>query len=168
LASVCLNCHAPDAGDARPRASAAALWFGRGGLDPATGAPLNGAAIHAGVAGGCIGCHRSGPDNLERGAGHGFKAAASACAACHPTTAPPAAVRSRAQALWRQLTGREPAGPAHARDDDGVRIDRRTPLGRATWNLLLVLEDPAAGAHNARYANALLDAAAPVIEARTR
>jgi hypothetical protein len=31
-----------------------------------------------------------------------------------------------------------------------------------------VLEDPAAGAHNARYANALLDAAASVIEARTR
>jgi hypothetical protein len=58
----------------------------------------------------------------------------------------------------------DPPAPAHAGDGDSVRVDRRTPLGRATWDLLLVLEDPAAGAHNARYARALLEAAASIIE----
>jgi hypothetical protein len=165
--SICLNCHAPDAADARPGASAAALWLGRGGLDPATGAAMTGAPIHAGVAGGCIGCHRAAREdaNVERGAGHGFRAPPSVCAACHGQP-PSSDVRERARRLWRLLGPRESTGPAHARDDDGVAVDRRTPLGRATWDLLLVLEDPGAAAHNARYARALLDAAAPVIEAK--
>ena len=55
-----------------------------------------------------------------------------------------------------------PARPAHAGD---ARVDRRTPRGRAIWDLLLVLEDPAAAAHNARYARALLDAAESVLQA---
>jgi hypothetical protein len=169
-ANVCLPCHTPDAGEARPSASAAALWLGRGGLDPATGAPLTEEPVHAAVAGGCIGCHRSGPDGVERGASHGFRAAASSCTSCHPQGAPAGTdVRGRAQQLWRRLGKTESAAPAHA--DAAVGIDRRTPLGRATWNLLLVLEDRGATAHNARYARALLDAAAPVIEAgetRTR
>ncbi|HEY7374764.1 MAG TPA: hypothetical protein VIF57_21545 [Polyangia bacterium] len=167
--SVCLGCHAPDVADARPTASAAALWLGRGGVDPASGAPLTGAPLHAGVAGGCVGCHRAGPDNLERGAGHGFRAPPSVCTACHPA-APSAAgdVQARARRLWHALTGRDAAGPAHAGGADAVASDRRTPLGRATWDLLLVLEDRAAGAHNARYANALLDAAASVIEGEKR
>jgi len=59
----------------------------------------------------------------------------------------------------------DPPAPAHAGEGGSGRVDRRTPLGRATWDLLLVLEDPAAGAHNARYAQALLDAAASIIEA---
>jgi hypothetical protein len=41
----------------------------------------------------------------------------------------------------------------------GARIDRGTPVGRALWDVLLVLEDPAAAAHNGPYARALLDAA---------
>jgi hypothetical protein len=72
-------------------------------------------------------------------------------------------VSARARDLWRSLRKQEPTAPAHA--DAAVSVDRRTPLGRATWNLLLVLEDRGAGAHNARYARALLDAAASVIEA---
>jgi hypothetical protein len=164
--SVCLPCHTPDAGDTRPGASAAALWLGRGGLDPATGAPLTGSAVHAGVAGGCIGCHRAGPDNLERGAGHGFRAPTSVCASCHPPRTPTTDLRAWAQALWRALRKHETPLPPHAAGDaDGVRVDRRTPLGRAAWNVLLVLEDPAAAAHNARYADALLASAASVIEA---
>ncbi len=164
--SVCLPCHTPDgdAADVAPSASAAALWLGRGGLDPATGAPLTGGAPHAGVAGGCIGCHRAGPDNVERGAGHAFRAPASVCASCHPQRTPSEDIRARAQQLWRALRKTAPPAPAHAHEGEAVRVDRRTPLGRATWDLLLVLEDPAAGAHNARYAQALLDAAAPVIE----
>ena len=46
--NVCLPCHTPDADDARPSASAAAIWLGRGGLDPATGAPLTGGAAPRG------------------------------------------------------------------------------------------------------------------------
>jgi hypothetical protein len=164
--SVCLPCHTPDAGDERPRASAAALWLGRGGLDPSTGAALTGAAPHAGIPGGCVGCHRAGPDDVERGAGHGFRAPASVCAPCHPQPVPSSQdVRARAQQLWQALRKTDAGGPAHAAERDGLRVDKRKPLGRATWDLLLVLEDPAAGAHNARYAQALLDAAASVIEA---
>ena len=189
--SVCLSCHSPAADDPRPSASAAALWLGRGGLDPATGAALTGAPLHAGVAGGCIGCHRGGPDvtsesskgaehdeppatgsrgqsprsatqDLERGATHGFRASSAACAQCHGPRAPAPDVRARARELWRALRGEDGGAPAHAGD---LAVDRRTPLGRALWDLLLVLEDPGAGTHNARYAAALLDAAAPVIEA---
>jgi hypothetical protein len=161
--SVCLPCHTPDATDARPSASAAALWLGRGGLDPATGAPLTGAPLHAGIAGGCVGCHRGGPDGLERGASHGFRAPASTCTPCHGQ-GPPAStdVRARAEQLWRGLRKTDSITPAHA--DPTVSIDRRTARGRAAWNLLLVLEDRGAGAHNARYARALLDAAASVLD----
>jgi len=162
-ANVCLPCHTPDAADARPSASAAAVWLGRGGLDPATGAPLTGAPLHAGITGGCVGCHRGGPSDVERGAGHGFRAPASVCAPCHGPALITSDVRARAGELWRRLRKQEPPAPAHA--DATVNVDRRTPLGRAAWNVLLVLEDRGAGAHNARYARALLDAAASVIEA---
>ena len=76
----------------------------------------------------------------------------------------------RAQQLWRGIAGEADAGnagPAHATPGAGVRADSRTPLGRAVWDLLLVLEDPAAEMHNPRYARALLDAAEPVIAAAT-
>jgi len=162
-ANVCLPCHTPDEADARPSASAAAVWLGRGGLDPTTGAPLTGAPLHAGIAGGCVGCHRGGPGDVERGAGHGFRAPASVCAPCHGQALMTSDVRARAGELWRSLRKQEPPTPAHA--DATVSVDRRTPLGRAAWNVLLVLEDRGAGAHNARYARALLDAAASVIEA---
>jgi hypothetical protein len=160
--SVCLPCHTPEADDTRPSASAAAIWRGRGGLDPATGQPLTGGAPHAAIAGGCVGCHREGPSNLERGGGHAFRAPTSVCTPCHPQGAPVAAdLRARAETLWRSAqTGESGRRPAHA---DDASVDRRTPRGRALWDLLLVLEDPAAAAHNARYAGALLDAAEPVI-----
>ena len=154
----------PDADDARPSASAAAIWRGRGGLDPATGQPLTGGAPHAAIAGGCVGCHRGGPDNLERGSNHAFRAPASVCTTCHPQGPPPATdLRARARQLWRGVQTGESGRPAHAGD---TRVDRRTPRGRAIWDLLLVLEDPAAAAHNARYAGALLDAAESVLQAR--
>jgi hypothetical protein len=161
--NVCLPCHTPDADDARPSASAGAIWRGRGGLDPATGQPLTGGAPHAAIAGGCVGCHRGGPDNLERGSNHAFRAPASVCTTCHPQGPPPSTdLRARALGMWRGVRTGEFGRPAHAGD---ARVDRRTPRGRAIWNLLLVLEDPAAAAHNARYAGALLDAAEPVLQA---
>jgi len=160
--SVCLPCHTPDAADARPSASAAAIWRGRGGLDPTTGEPLVGGAPHAGVAGGCVGCHRGGPDNVARGANHAFRAPTSVCTPCHQQLPAATDVRARARQLWRSATGGGVEGrPAHAGD---LHVDRGTPRGRALWDLLLVLEDPAAAAHNARYAEALLDAASSVLE----
>jgi hypothetical protein len=46
----------------------------------------------------------------------------------------------------------------------GLHLDRSTPLGRALWNVALVLEDPAADVHNAPYARKLLDAAEAILE----
>ena len=162
---VCLGCHTPDATDGAPAASAAALWLGRGGLDPATGAPLAGPTPHGALAGGCVGCHQAGPA-VERGAGHAFVAGDAACARCHAKAFPPEDLPARARALWsawraradEQAPAQEPGedGPPHAR---AAHLDRATPLGRAAWDVALVLEDPAAAAHNAPYARQLLAAA---------
>ena len=163
--SVCLPCHTPDPEAPLPSASAAALWLGRGGLDPASGQPLLGAAVHARAVGGCVACHRAGPEGLARGAGHGFAARPSTCTPCHAQPLPPSDLTARARHLWetwRQVTGAAPveSAPAHASD---LRVDRGTPLGRAAWDVLLVIEDAGAAAHNAPYAQALLAAAEPVI-----
>ena len=151
---------------AAPAASAAALWLGRGGLDPETGRPLPGPAPHAGVAGGCVGCHRNARVSVERGAGHAFAATPASCLPCHRQPLPPSDLTARAQRLWGSWrgTGDAAAGatPVHA---GGVHVDRTTPLGRAAWDVLLVLEDPAAGAHNPRYARELLTIAEPAITA---
>jgi hypothetical protein len=157
--AVCLPCHTPEAGEASPSASAAALWLGRGGLDPETGAPLDGPRPHGAVARGCVGCHRAGPSELQRGAAHAFVARREDCASCHAAGVPADDVRARALAAWqraRARLGAEAAGPRHA---SGQRLDLATPLGRAAWNVSLVLEDPAAAAHNAPYARLLLSAA---------
>jgi hypothetical protein len=159
--AVCLACHAPDPDEPRPSATAAAIFFGRGGIDPVSGAPLQGAFTHARVADACVGCHRNGPTTLERGAGHRFAAAPSACRSCHAQVPPASDVAERARRLWQVWRGHDTAtGPPHA---GNARPDRRTPRGRAAWNVLLVLEDPAAAAHNAPYARALLAAAEPAL-----
>ena len=147
LPFVC-RCHTPEPEAPRPSASAAALWLGRGGLDPASGEPLDGAAIHAGVEGGCIGCHRSGPAGVERGAGHAFAAPPDQLHALPPAgdaTRPtwPSA-RRRLWSAWLRAAGTTASGPGPAHASD-VRLDRATPLGRAGWDVLLVLEDRAAG-----------------------
>jgi hypothetical protein len=158
--AVCLPCHTPEAGEASPSASAAALWLGRGGLEPSTGAPLEGPRPHGAVARGCVGCHRTGPPELQRGAAHAFAARREDCASCHAGGVPPDDVRARARAAWQlaraRLGGDADAGPRHA---NGQRLDLATPLGRAAWDVALVLEDPAAAAHNAPYARLLLSAA---------
>jgi hypothetical protein len=157
--TICLPCHAPD-GDST--SSAAALWLGRGGLEPRTGRALEGPAPHAAVAGGCIGCHRSGAgsDGAERGAGHRFAISAQACRGCHGPLATAPELRVRAAQLWSALGQGAFREPPHAAR---LTIDRSTPRGRAAWNVALVIEDPAAAAHNPRYARRLLDAAAEVL-----
>ncbi len=105
---VCLACHTPDPTDDAPSASTAALWLGRGGLDPATGAPLTGPTPHAALAGGCVGCHRTGPA-VERGAGHAFVDGGGSCAQCHAKPIAPDDLAARARSLWTTWLAREPA-----------------------------------------------------------
>jgi hypothetical protein len=156
--AICLPCHAPGAD--RPYASAAALWLGRGGLDPQTGAALPGGAPHAAMPGGCLACHAGAPPGLERGRGHGFRAAREGCRRCHrpemieASFAAGAALRESAAGILARV-GAATAGPHHP----GARPDRATLLGRAVWNALLVLEDGAAAAHNPVYARALIASA---------
>lgn len=145
---ICVSCHAPDPELGRGP-SQAVLVFG-GDRPP-----------HANVPGGCVGCHmrKSAKPNDPLGQGHDFKPEPSACASCHaPNRTETLAngalpVRERARKLWDELGDRAKDGsPAHSRtpkkpDPEGIK------------KLLLVLEDPAAGAHNAPYARKLLDEA---------
>jgi hypothetical protein len=176
---ICIGCHSPlgarGAGDATadasetPPASAAALWLGRRAApseEDAAGAP----APHA-IVGSCVGCHAGAQGDTLRGASHSFAANADRCRRCHasaPRERPGPTgllVQGRAAALLARLsscgvvTKSAPieGGPPHA--NDGLRIGGPRPLRRAAWNTLLVLEDPAAGAHNAPFARALLDEA---------
>lgn len=169
---ICVRCHAPLAsfasapagGTLSPPASAATIWLGRGGVDPQTGAPIDAPSVHGAVDGGCIGCHCTGPSDLERGANHGFKVDVSKCATCHPGTVPDSAtighdLHEQAAAVLAKLVAMKPPAskdrPRHAAafmlSDDRI--------GRAIYDALLVLEDPAAAAHNAPFARALIQAA---------
>jgi hypothetical protein len=154
---ICLSCHTPE-GEALA-SSAATVWLGRGGLDPETGAPLTGAAPHGAIAGGCVGCHRAGPDDVGHGAGHAFRADASTCKTCHGDK-PSTDVRERALRLLRTFASNMATSVAGSEPPHATRprFDRGTPQGRAAWNLTLVLEDPAAAVHNGPYARLLVDA----------
>ena len=150
--------------------SAAAIWLGRGGLGVRADARA-GQAPHAGVVGGCIGCHAAGPADaaLERGAGHAFRPDTARCVRCHaagpPRERPTAGgklVAARAAALWDWLVAmgaaRRPdaaSAPAHA--GGAILAAPGSREARLARDVLLVLEDPAAGVHNAPYARALLD-----------
>ena len=177
--TICVPCHSPTTSDPRlpPSASAASIWAGRGGVDPETGAPLSTAAVHAGVTGGCNGCHSGGPATLERGKSHAFAAVAS-CDPCHvaarpDVTAVDRALRDEAASLLakvmatrgqqRAMAPRAPEGEPRHTVEGHLPDD---PVGRAEYDALLVLEDPAAGAHNAPYARALLAAARAAVGER--
>jgi len=164
--ALCAACHAPEQPGA-PGSSAAAIWAARGGIEPKTGAPLDAAPVHGGVS--CIECHRAGPSELTRGATHAFRADRSACQRCHAerdTGAAQLALEARARELWNRISrAAEPAArapkdagttPPHA---SSAALNVSTPLGRAAFNALLVLEDRGAASHGLAYARALLDAA---------
>jgi hypothetical protein len=169
---VCLGCHAPVASFApgtrertlSPAASAAVIWAGRGGIDPQTGAPLEAPSVHGSVDGGCIGCHSAGPSGLERGAGHAFRASMTTCTTCHTGEVPDSGaiereIHEQAVAVLARLVAMTPSiSTDRPRHTQGLTLaDDR--IGRATYDALLVLEDPAAAAHNAPFARALLEAA---------
>lgn len=167
---VCVPCHVPEAGATAPAASAAALLVGQGGVQIATGEPLVGETQHGEVPG-CLGCHRAdGSDApkdapLERGAGHAFAVDRTGCTSgdCHREGGSDGAAAAtdlagRAEALRAALVARGAiavTGTTPHAADLAPAADPR--LARASRDLLLVLEDPAAVYHNAAYARALLD-----------
>ncbi len=153
---ACLYCHSPTDGVGP---SSAAIWAGRGALDPETLQPLTGPAPHAAVPGGCVGCHRSGPSNLTRGAGHAFRADNQGCFSCHGTRAASPELFQRAERLLAANNqGLQSGSPRHARE----RV-ARGPRERALDLVRFVLEDRGATTHNPRYAEALLDRAETVL-----
>jgi hypothetical protein len=153
--SACIYCHTPES----PRGpSAAAIWAGRGAFDPVTAKPLLGPAPHAAVPGGCLGCHRAGPNGLERGRGHAFRADATACSVCHADQ-PNIPVLERAERLLTSIGGgARSRAPAHA--DERAADDVHE---RARSLIRFVLEDRGAAVHNPRYAQALLDRAEQIL-----
>ena len=160
--TVCIACHGPGQDEAVPSASAAALWLGR--ASPPGGEPLVGPAPHAALPGGCVACH-GGPRPTE----HSFHVERERCEACHesePREAPDGkgrTLRERALALWRELSGPEPASsPPHA----APVTTPANPRARALYEVALVIEDPAAYAHNAAFARLLLDDAEAILRSR--
>ena len=179
--ATCLACHVPRDSARLAQASAGAVWAGRTGLDPETGAPLVGPAPHLSIAGGCVGCHREGPESVEHGKGHGFRADRRACASCHAEAAPSvtwaneqARIEKEARKLWDDLielrviaranhaSPESPLPPPHAAT--AALRSQDSTLGRAAYDLSLVLEDRGFSAHNLPYARLLLEKARRPIE----
>lgn len=153
---VCMACHTASPNDGTPSGTAANVWIGRGGLDPMSGAALDGPASFADAEGGCIGCHHTGRD-VARGASHAFRAE-------RRDPADPK-IAERARSIWTRLL---PSSTARSTSHDPPHATKTnmalsTPHGRALWDVALVLEDKAADAHNAAYATRLLDAAESVL-----
>jgi hypothetical protein len=182
--ATCFGCHAPRDGAGLPQASASALWVGRAGVDPETGTPLAGPAPHLSVEGGCVGCHRDGPVGIERGQSHGFRADRSRCTRCHEDATRNLAwagereqIERQARNLWGDLlsipafahANRWPAELASQQPHAtaAAPTDTHTPLGRAAYDLLLLLEDRGFLAHNLPYARLLLEKAMKPIERAT-
>lgn len=165
---VCLDCHAPDG--EHPSASAAAIWAGRGGVDPDTGEALSASAPHATETRGCVGCHDGGPDTLVLGKNHAFRARESHCTRCHERPPPRSGIlAARARSLFQRL--RAPTskqlveGPPHASES---AAPLSSPRQRALYDALLVLEDPAADVHNPAYAALLLERAERTLSGTSR
>jgi Cytochrome c554 and c-prime len=171
--TVCLSCHTPiPQPNQLPQATAASIWLGRGGIDPVSGGPIESVSPHENVPGGCVGCHSGGGG---RGGNHSFAVPGTACTGCHAIAPSRRAVADRARVLWdriaaaAQLAPRSEAAPVHASmiaSGGSPTLDRSTPIGRAGWNVLLVLEDPAADRHNGLYAERLLQSAETVLDGR--
>jgi hypothetical protein len=174
---VCIGCHSPGA-EPFPAASAAAVWAGRGGLDPKTGEALDWPAPHARDDGGCLHCHVEPRERFEprytaalgvsgRGGSHAFRATLATCVSCHdetPKRRPELAARARAvlDELVPLARGRTRSVPVHAEAFEAKLTGEKT---RALRNVLLVLEDGAADVHNPAYAEMLVSSAENVLNA---
>jgi hypothetical protein len=162
--NICLPCHTPDLSrSSAPFASAAAIWLGRGGLVPATGAAMEGPAPLADLDGGCLHCH-TGKPGAVRGSNHTFVAPLESCPDCPKLDAKrPDGVRSRARQLYLDARLFKIVGDLRPLHASTAIIKRNSPASRALWNLLLLLEDNAAELHNPPYARALLEGAETVL-----
>jgi hypothetical protein len=165
---ICLPCHTPDPSRPTvPFASAAAIWLGRGGLDPATGAAMEGPAPLADLEGGCLHCH-AGEPSASRGGNHTFAARLASCPDCPRLDANrPDGVRSRARQLYLDARVGRIVGEVRPLHRSTATLRRNSPASRALWNLLLLLEDNAAEIHNPPYAMALLDSAEAILRSKS-
>jgi hypothetical protein len=168
--ALCIPCHAPVPDERLPSASAASIWAGRALLPPGGDLPSP-AAPHVAVPGGCLGCHGGAKAPTD----HSFRVRDESCAGCHAGSAPKEhadaeglRVAERAHLLWTALSARVARSPgiggepAHASPTEPPSA-APTALARAMYEVALVLEDPAAGAHNAPFARALLADAAQAL-----
>jgi hypothetical protein len=166
--AVCIPCHSPVAGERIPSASAASIVAGRVALPGSQPAPTT-PRTHDQVPGGCIGCHGgANPDHSSR-VDHSFRVDPAACGRCHGPGQPVERadergdrVQARAIALWSRLRERLASLPAsggqpvHAAGAAVAAAGSSDALERALYEVMLVLEDPAAGVHNAPFARELL------------
>jgi hypothetical protein len=167
ISRVCVSCHSPSSQALPPEATAAALIAGQGGLEPLTGEPLSLTSPHAAAPRGCLSCHDSGPDELVLGKNHAFRANQSACKRCHESpVGRDASISARAESLLAKLDPSRRRAPAHHALARSADADPRR--ARAIYDVLLVLEDPAADVHHPRYARALLEAAERVASGALR
>jgi hypothetical protein len=172
--SVCAPCHAPQPGEVIPSASSAALVAGRFVLpDALGGAEQRGPAPHAALRGECTGCHGASATGAP-GTDHSFRVDRRTCTKCHRQGDPAesidrvaGSVQRRARALVAELSRGCLAG-ADAGASQGTPHAAPRRLGgcqlpperaRALFNASLVMEDRAAGVHNAPFSRLLLDRA---------
>jgi hypothetical protein len=171
--AICLPCHTPTRDEPWPSATSGTLWLGRARLPATTGnewSELAGAAAHRAVPGGCVGCHGGARTAEPSAVDHSFRVDRQVCNNCHGASEVAAlvdtaqrAVQQRAEGLAQRLgmacaTPQPPTlEPRHATSAPAECESPR--LRRALHALGLVLEDPAAGIHNAAFAQRLLDEA---------
>lgn len=175
--SVCVPCHAPAPDEMLPSASSAVLVEGRLRYPAALGAPEeSGPAPHAGLSGGCVGCHGASPG--KHGTDHAFGVEARTCTTCHPGGAPTEArdasgrtLHQRAVELvngFRRQCGALDAETAHAHPADAASCKLSPERARALYAAMLVSDDRAAAVHNAPFARKLLERAESVLGPRRR
>jgi hypothetical protein len=170
--SVCAPCHAPQAGEVFPSASSAVLVAGRFVFpDALGGAEQRGPAPHAALGGGCTGCHGASATGAS-GTDHSFRVDRRICTKCHRQGDPTesiervdGSVEQRARALVAGLSraclagAGTSSGTPHAEPRRLAACKLPPERARALFNASLVIEDRAAGVHNAPFSRLLLDQA---------
>jgi hypothetical protein len=168
--ALCVSCHQPLPDAPQPSAASAALWLGRArvpALEPGRWDELSAAGPHRAVSGGCVGCHGRKSAADGGGVDHSFRSDRRACRSCHrergleaKAAASTRELRERAEALARRLPAECPLAPSSERAPShaSAAVSCEVPrLGRARYEIALVLEDGAAGVHGAALARSLLD-----------
>ena len=159
--ALCVRCHSPEPGSLQPSAAAVPIFLGRVRVPGTTDAAwelVQGPSAHGAVSRGCIGCHGASTARVD----HSFRSDLQSCATCHADMAPllraGRELQEHARRLQAELSARcpmpEAARPPHAGQATASCSAPR--FDRARYEVQLVLEDPAAGVHNAAFARELL------------